>query len=108
MSVAWVTGARGFIGRRLVLALREQGFTVCGVGHGHLPVESWPQAGLASWLNSQVGGEALGQLATAHGLPDRVFHLAGGSTVGASLLAPFEDFTRTTYTTASLLEWLRN
>src|SRR5205807_5394499 len=41
------------------------------------------------------------------GLPDTVFHLAGGSNVGASLQAPFEDFTRTTHTTASLLEWLR-
>lgn len=107
MGIAWVTGGRGFIGRRLVLALRERGMTVCGVGHGHLPAESWIEAGLSGWLNASVGPEALSQIAALHGAPESVFHLAGGSTVGASLQAPFEDFTRTTHTTASLLEWLR-
>ena len=108
MSVAWATGARGFIGRRLALALSDQGLLVCGVGHGHLPPQSWRAAGLTSWLNSQITPEALGQLAAAHGTPDLVYHLAGGSTVGASLQAPLEDFTRTTSTTATPLEWLRN
>lgn len=108
MPLAWVTGARGFIGRRLALALCEQGVVVCGVGHGHLPAESWHHAGLADWLNSEITPEALGQLAAGQGTPDFVFHLAGGSTVGASLHAPLEDFTRTTNTTARLLEWLRN
>jgi UDP-glucose 4-epimerase len=108
VPVAWVTGARGFIGRRLALALCDQGLVVGGLGHGHLPAESWRHAGLANWLNSQITTEALGQLAADCGTPDFVFHLAGGSTVGASLHAPLEDFTRTTSTTAILLEWLRN
>lgn len=108
VPVAWVTGARGFIGRRLALALCDQGLLVCGLGHGHLPEESWRDAGLTSWLNSQISAEALGQLAARQGSPELVFHLAGGSTVGASLQAPLEDFTRTTSTTATLLEWLRN
>ena len=108
MSVAWVTGARGFIGQRLVRSLCDLGAVVCGVGHGHLPAELWRAAGLASWLNSQITPEALSRLAVDHGMPDVVFHLAGGSTVGASMQAPLEDFTRTTDTTARLLEWLRN
>ena len=108
MPIAWVTGARGFIGRRLARCLRDQGLVVCGIGHGHLPGELWRQAGLSSWLNSQVSAEALGRLAADHGLPDFVFHLAGGSAVAASLQAPLEDFTRTTNSTATLLEWLRN
>src|SRR4051794_22240405 len=107
MGIAWVTGGRGFIGRKLILGLRERGLTVCGVGHGHLPTESWAEAGLSGWLNASVGSEALSQLAALHGAPDFVFHLAGGSTVGPSLQAPFEDFPRTPHTTASLLEWLR-
>jgi UDP-glucose 4-epimerase len=107
MLTAWVTGARGFIGHRLALHLRDQGLAVCGIGHGHLPAESWPQAGLVKWSNSEITAEALGHLASETGVPDLVFHLAGGSAVGASLSAPFEDFTRTTDTTARLLEWLR-
>ena len=106
--IAWVTGARGFIGRRLTVHLRDQGHLVCGIGHGHLPAESWQHAGLSHWLNSQITAAALGQLAADRGVPDLVYHLAGGSTVGASLQAPLEDFTRTTSTTATLLEWLRN
>ena len=108
MQVAWVTGARGFIGRRLAVYLRDQGLLVCGIGHGHLPAEMWQQAGLSHWSNSEIGAEALDQLVADHGTADFIFHLAGGSTVGASLQAPFEDFTRTTNTTARLLEWLRN
>src|SRR5579872_5224428 len=108
MPTAWVTGARGFIGSKLARALSQHDLRVHGIGHGHLPEQSWSACGLSSWLNSQISPEALGQLAARDGVPDFVFHLAGGSTVGASLLAPLEDFTRTTATTATLLEWLRN
>lgn len=108
MQIAWITGARGFVGRRLAVYLRDQGLVVCGIGHGHLPAESWQQAGLSNWLNSEISAEALDQLATNHGIADFIFHLAGGSTVGASVQAPLEDFSRTTNTTARLLEWLRN
>jgi UDP-glucose 4-epimerase len=107
MTVAWITGARGFIGRHLAHHLNGQGLTVCGIGHGHLPADAWPQAGLAQWSNSEITGEALAHLATEQGVPDFVFHLAGGSAVAASLHAPLEDFNRTTGTTARLLEWLR-
>ncbi len=107
MAIAWVTGARGFIGRHLVLHLRDQGMTVCGIGHGHLPMDVWVQAGLAKWSDSDITAEALAQLATEHGVPDLVFHLAGGSAVGTSVQAPLEDFNRTVTTTMRLLDWLR-
>ncbi len=107
MGTAWVTGAKGFIGRALVLQLRDAGHTVCGIGHGHLPADLWAAAGLAHWSNSEITAEALGQLVAARGTPELVFHLAGGSAVGPSLSAPLEDFMRTAGTTARLLEWLR-
>jgi UDP-glucose 4-epimerase len=107
VAIAWITGARGFIGKRLALYLHDQGLTVCGIGHGHLPANLWAHAGLAHWSNSEITAEALDQLAADKGVPDLVFHLAGGSAVGPSLNAPLEDFMRTAGTTARLLEWLR-
>ncbi len=107
MSIAWITGARGFIGRHLALYLSARGFVVSGIGHGHLSAELLPQAGLSKWSNSEITPESLDQLTMGEDRPDFVFHLAGGAAVGASLYAPFEDFTRTTNTTARLLEWLR-
>ena len=47
------------------------------------------------------------QLLRDGGPPDYIFHLAGGSSVGASIASPYEDFTRTVATTAELLEWMR-
>lgn len=41
------------------------------------------------------------------GAPDCVFHLAGGSSVGAAIASPLEDFARTVGTTAQLLDWVR-
>lgn len=105
MSIAWVTGARGFMGRRVAPCLRDQGLVVCGIRHGHLPSELGRQAVLSRWLNSQVSADALGRLAADHGLKDFVFYLAGGSAVGASPQNPLEDFTRST---ATPFERLRN
>ena len=107
MTAAWITGARGFIGRHLALHLRDQGSTVSGIGHGHLPMDAWVDAGLARWSNSEITAEALTQLAAEQGMPEVVFHLAGGSAVAPSLRAPLEDFNRTTNTTIKLLDWLR-
>lgn len=41
------------------------------------------------------------------GIPEVVFHLAGGSSVGAALANPLEDFRRTVLSTSELLEWMR-
>jgi len=101
MPQAWITGAAGFIGQHLARSLCAQGWVVCGIGHGR------PRAALAGWKSTDISSEALGQLAAECGTPQFVFHLAGGSTVSASLQAPLEDFRRTVYSSAVLLEWLR-
>lgn len=101
----WITGAAGFIGRALATRLAESGTRVVGLGHG-----AWPDAarsGVSRWLNGDISAENLGQLAHDEGRPDCVFHLAGGSSVGAAIAAPREDFRRTVDATASLCDWLR-
>jgi UDP-glucose 4-epimerase len=103
----WVTGANGFIGRYLARELADAGYAVHGIGHGPLEDLEKQRVGLQSWLNGEVDAANLNALAAGHGLPSKVFHLAGGSSVGLSIAQPFEDFSRTVASTARLLEWLR-
>lgn len=102
----WITGARGFIGRHLAARLSAGGDQVVGLGHGAFPdAAEW---GLSHWLNGEISAENLSQLLrTRSAEPEIVYHLAGGSSVGAALAAPREDFHRTVETTATLCEWLR-
>lgn len=105
MGYAWITGAHGFIGRYLARYLQAKGYQVAGIGHG-----AWPEAeqwGLSCWLNGEISASNLGQMRRSLGRPDVVFHLAGGSSVGAAIAHPHEDFTRTVVSTAELVESLR-
>ena len=47
------------------------------------------------------------KVAEQEGEPDAIFHLAGGSSVGASFLDPSEDFQRTINSAFELFEWVR-
>lgn len=107
MSI-WITGANGFIGRHLLRELASAGHAVHGVGHGALDVAKARSLGLQTWINGEVDAANLSMMAAAHGLPSKIFHLAGGSSVGLSIERPFEDFSRTVASTARLLEWLRS
>lgn len=103
----WVTGARGFIGRYVLKQLRRQGALVAGLGHGAWPQDEAERAGLQLWRNGVVEPDNLDALATAHGLPAVVVHLAGGSAVGPSFEQPAEDFRRTVVAVQALAEWVR-
>ena len=101
-----VTGASGFLGRHLCQFLSNFG-SVYGVGHGDWCNFSSSQFGLLGWENGDIDEFSLERTATEFGLPDVVFHLAGGSTVGASISDPKLDFNRTVVGTANLCEWVR-
>lgn len=106
MACVLITGARGFIGKHLSKYLAAQGHHVIGLGHG-----IWPQIealswGVQDWVNGDIQTANLRALQTqVH--PELIFHLAGGSTVGAAMSNPREDFSRTVVSTVELLEWLR-
>jgi UDP-glucose 4-epimerase len=104
----WITGANGFIGRYLIRELAGAGQPVHGLGHGAFAESDRCRLGLQSWLNGEIDAANLNALAVAHGRPSKIFHLAGGSSVGLSIELPLEDFSRTVASTARLLEWLRN
>lgn len=100
MKTALVTGAAGAIGRHVVRILAARGWRVVGIGHGAAPED----AALAGWAGGEIDAANLDSLDVP---PDAVVHLAGGSVVSRSLLAPDEDFQRTVATTDRLLDWLR-
>lgn len=107
MSTIWITGGKGFIGRHLARFVSGQGNRVSGIGHGLWPIEDAGTWGYVTWSNSEIDAANLSQLARVSGAPDIVYHLAGGSSVGASFQNPHEDFVRTVESTSRLLEWLR-
>lgn len=106
MSLVWVTGAGGFIGSHLVRHLVGLGQTVAGFDL--LPDDRAGLEGLvAHWDATGLSYPSLAAMQEKTGEPRVVFHLAGGSSVGASLANPVDDFTATVANTAILLEWLR-
>ena len=107
MNVAWVTGARGFIGRHLSLELSRRGELVAGVGHGHWPEREARAWGMKHWLNGGLSEANLDVLRARTGPPAVLYHLAGGSNVGTSISAPLEDFHRTVEGGARTFEWIR-
>jgi len=108
MNTVWITGARGFIGRHLAKYLSDSGSKVYGIGHGIWSKYEYRVWGLDGWLNGEINATNLSTLLLKSGNPTHVFHLAGGSAVGASIVAPLEDFNRTVVSCARLLDWLRN
>lgn len=107
MAVAWITGAKGFIGRHLARRLAGQGYQVAGIGHGTWTTSETARWGVSFWLNGEITSSNLSQLRQATAAPQVIFHLAGGSSVGAAIANPHEDFFRTVVTSAELLEWMR-
>lgn len=103
----WITGAAGFIGRHLARELRVAGKNVIGLGHGSCSQEQANEWGFAHLISGDICITNLRSLCTSFGIPDVIFHLAGGSTVAAAISNPLDDFFRTVSGTAELLEWMR-
>lgn len=106
MARILITGAHGFIGKHLASHLASAGHCVVGLGHGTWPAIESARWGIQDWLNGDVQLANLRAL-QARNEPDLIFHLAGGSTVGAAVANPREDFYRTVCSTLELLEWMR-
>ncbi|CAN5918917.1 N/A [soil metagenome] len=89
MTIAVVTGARGFIGAATAAALETVGTRVIRVGASSTPDPLTPEI-----------FESLGSF-------DMIVHCAGGSSVAASVADPRADFAKTVEPFAALLEHVR-
>lgn len=107
MAIIWITGGKGFIGRHLAWHLAEQGHKVSGLGHGAWTSWEATRWGFSAWESGEISASNLGRLRQLFGEPEIIFHLAGGSSVGAAIANPQEDFSRTVVSSAELLEWVR-
>ena len=97
--VAWVTGAQGFVGHHLCAALHESGWVVMRFGRD-------TAAGNHSAV-LPLSAPGFIRAVALQGMPERVFHLAGGATVGQSLADPLGDFDNNVRTTALVLDAVR-
>lgn len=101
-SPIWVTGAGGFIGQHLChnLALKEK--TVIGFGFRQFAIAK------GHYFGGGLSSEILNNAVSKFGKPAAVYHLAGGSTVGQSIVEPSQDFNRSVASTSILLNFLKN
>jgi len=102
--VALVTGAYGTIGHYVALKLAASGYDVIGLGNpGALPPATAPD----SRIQLIAGAVNLTTLRALPRLPSVIVHCAGGSSVGAAIANPHQDFHRTVTSTSDVLEFIR-
>ncbi|MBE9139847.1 NAD-dependent epimerase/dehydratase family protein [Nodosilinea sp. LEGE 07088] len=103
-KTALVTGGLGAVGRYVTSALAARGWQVVGLGHGSWNPDDPHSYGLSHWVEGDV---SLANLMALKANPHLIVACAGGSSVGASVNAPYVDFQRTVNSTVAILEFMR-
>ena len=105
--VAWVTGATGFLGRHVSLALMRRGYDVVGFARSsHAGSEMMTQWGLSFIEFGSIDRALLNRAESRAGPPVVVFHAIGSGSVGQASADPAADIDRTLRTTECLLDLL--
>jgi UDP-glucose 4-epimerase len=106
MTNVLITGANGFIGRHLADWLGSRNYQVCGLGNPGLKEADKNEKRVNS-IDEEISFDSLDRICRDANDPEIIFHLAGGSSVGAALADPHRDYLRTVHSTSVLLEWMR-
>ena len=107
-SIIWVTGVSGFIGSTFALRSIEKKIKVIGFGNRDLESIDLSLGGLTAYFGGGLSGKNLTEALVDFGLPDKIFHFAGGPTVGQSFANPFSDFEKNVTTAACLFDFVRD
>lgn len=96
-----VTGCFGFIGGNLFRFLNSNNHKVYGIGRNSSFLNS------SNCLVGDVNFNTLNEYKLRYGVPDLIYHLTGGSTVGSAISKPFEEYENTVTSAVDLLDWVR-
>ena len=99
-----ITGGFGFLGRNTAFKFKQEGFNVTAIGYGSWKSQEYQKFGIDNWVESGINLQSLKELKHKF---DVIVHCAGGSSVGNSILNPYQDFNNTVSITANLLEYIR-
>lgn len=105
-SPVWITGVAGFIGINLAQSLISDGVKVIGFGHRAEEDVSTLCQGLSAYYGGGISQATLMAAKKAHGMPQKVFHLAGGATVGGSFADPLKDFEKNVGSASHILNFM--
>lgn len=106
MKTCLVTGASGFLGRRVVEEFAAAGYRVVGIGRGPALGHGEHASGLSAYTRMDLPASALEAVMAAE-RPDVVIHAAGPASVADSIARPLRDFLGTVGTLAGLLDCVR-
>jgi len=98
----WITGVAGFLGRHMAAALAGGSEPLVGLGLG---VESGvPHLSFA--CEGLLENALLDRALALGGVPNLVYHFAGGSSVARSVAEPEQEWIQTVDSGVCLLDWL--
>lgn len=107
MKNIWITGSKGFIGSQLCKFLVKKKYIVYGIGSfNKFDPQDIPPS-IKKFISGSINEKNLQKIYSYSGKPDIIFHLAGGSSVGKSIINPFLDYKKTVLSTSNLLEFAR-
>jgi len=106
-SVIWVTGVTGFIGINLARSVADIGAKVIGFGNREQGGINLDLGCLTAYYSGGLVPESLEQAVKSHGVPEKIYHLAGGATVGGSFSDPYGDFEKNVVSSARILNFMQ-
>ncbi|MEO3431121.1 NAD-dependent epimerase/dehydratase family protein [Pelagibius sp. CAU 1746] len=107
-KVAWVTGAKGFLGSQVARSLGARGWRVVGMARSAATCPAETQSPDTAWLGGGVCEASISQAFGCYGPPALVLHAAGAGTVRQVEEDPSGCFADTVQTTELLCEALRD